>query len=160
MLGVNWGTIKRTTDWGCSRYGADRPAGTRHQGKPTGQTARARRHPGPARRSRMLEWAAGAVNSRNRGEHPGTGPRRDDIQKRNDMTTDTELLSRITVRPDVFGGKPIIRDMRIAVEHVLGNARRGRLNGNDPVGVRLPRRGGHPGLPAVRPPLPGGRTGL
>ena len=29
------------------------------------------------------------------------------------------LLSRITVRPDVFGGKPIIRDMRIAVEHVL-----------------------------------------
>ena len=120
MLGVNWGTIKRTTDWGCSRYGADRPAGTRHQGKPTGQTARARRHPGLARRSRMLEWAAGAVNSRNRGEHPGTGPRRDDIQKRNDMTTDTELLSRITVRSDVFGGKPIIRDMRIAVEHVLG----------------------------------------
>lgn len=32
----------------------------------------------------------------------------------------TELLSRITVRPDVFGGKPIIRDMRVAVEHVLG----------------------------------------
>ena len=35
------------------------------------------------------------------------------------MTTETELLSRITVRPDVFSGKPIIRDMRIAVEHVL-----------------------------------------
>lgn len=34
--------------------------------------------------------------------------------------THSELLSRITVRPDVFGGKPIIRDMRIAVEHVLG----------------------------------------
>ena len=34
--------------------------------------------------------------------------------------TDTELLSRITTRPEVFGGKPIIRDMRIAVEHVLG----------------------------------------
>ena len=32
----------------------------------------------------------------------------------------TELLKRITVRPDVFGGKPIIRDLRIAVEHVLG----------------------------------------
>ncbi len=31
----------------------------------------------------------------------------------------TELLSRITVRPDVFGGKPIIRDMRISVELVL-----------------------------------------
>ena len=35
------------------------------------------------------------------------------------MTADNELLSRITVRMDVFGGKPIIRDMRIAVEHVL-----------------------------------------
>ncbi|MDE3258427.1 MAG: DUF433 domain-containing protein [Gemmatimonadota bacterium] len=36
------------------------------------------------------------------------------------MTTDPALLDRITIRPDVFGGKPIIRDMRIAVEHVLG----------------------------------------
>ncbi len=36
------------------------------------------------------------------------------------MATDAELLERITVRTDVFGGKPIIRDMRIAVEHVLG----------------------------------------
>ena len=36
------------------------------------------------------------------------------------MTEDTVLLSRITVNPDIFGGKPIIRDMRIAVEHVLG----------------------------------------
>ena len=32
----------------------------------------------------------------------------------------TELLDRITVRADVLGGKPIIRNMRIAVEHVLG----------------------------------------
>ena len=36
------------------------------------------------------------------------------------MATDTELPERITVRSDVFGGKPIIRDMRIAVEHVPG----------------------------------------
>ena len=36
------------------------------------------------------------------------------------MTTQPELLERITVRTDVFGGKPIIRDMRIAVEHALG----------------------------------------
>ena len=36
------------------------------------------------------------------------------------MSTHAELLERITVRTDVFGGKPIIRDMRIAVEHVLG----------------------------------------
>ena len=34
--------------------------------------------------------------------------------------TESEFLSRITVRPEIFGGKPIIRDMRIAVEHVLG----------------------------------------
>ena len=31
----------------------------------------------------------------------------------------TKLLSRITVRPDVFGGKPIVRDMRISVERIL-----------------------------------------
>ena len=36
------------------------------------------------------------------------------------MPTNPELLQRITVRADVFGGKPIIRDMRIAVEHILG----------------------------------------
>ena len=35
------------------------------------------------------------------------------------MNSDTELLERITVRADVFGGKPVIRGMRIAVEHVL-----------------------------------------
>ena len=29
------------------------------------------------------------------------------------------LLSRITARPDVFGGKPIVRDMRISVELIL-----------------------------------------
>ena len=37
------------------------------------------------------------------------------------MTQEAELLERITVRPEIFGGKPIIRDMRIAVEHVLAN---------------------------------------
>ncbi len=36
------------------------------------------------------------------------------------MTNEEQLLERITVRPDVFGGKPIVRDMRIAVEHILG----------------------------------------
>ena len=33
--------------------------------------------------------------------------------------TNASLLTRITVRPDVFGGKPIVRDMRISVELVL-----------------------------------------
>jgi uncharacterized protein (DUF433 family) len=31
-----------------------------------------------------------------------------------------ELLRRITVNPNIFGGKPIIRGRRLAVEHVLG----------------------------------------
>jgi uncharacterized protein (DUF433 family) len=30
------------------------------------------------------------------------------------------LLARITINPAIFGGKPIIRGRRIAVEHVLG----------------------------------------
>ncbi len=34
--------------------------------------------------------------------------------------TEDELLERITTDPAIFGGKPIIRGMRIAVEHVLG----------------------------------------
>jgi uncharacterized protein (DUF433 family) len=35
------------------------------------------------------------------------------------MTANQEILKRITARPDVFGGKPIIRDMRISVELIL-----------------------------------------
>lgn len=33
--------------------------------------------------------------------------------------SDTELLNRISARPDVFGGKPIVRDMRVSVELIL-----------------------------------------
>ncbi len=36
------------------------------------------------------------------------------------MANEEEILNRITVRPGVLGGKPIIRDMRISVEHILG----------------------------------------
>lgn len=35
------------------------------------------------------------------------------------MTTTDELLLRITARPDVFGGKPVIRDLQMSVESVL-----------------------------------------
>ena len=35
------------------------------------------------------------------------------------MYEQKDLLGRITARPEVFGGKPIIRDMRISVELVL-----------------------------------------
>lgn len=31
-----------------------------------------------------------------------------------------QLLARITINPQIFGGKPIIRGRRLAVEHVLG----------------------------------------
>ena len=36
-----------------------------------------------------------------------------------DDMTHSELLKRITARSDVFGGKPIIRDMRLSVELIL-----------------------------------------
>ncbi len=31
-----------------------------------------------------------------------------------------KLLNRITVNPKIFGGKPLIRGRRLAVEHILG----------------------------------------
>ncbi len=34
--------------------------------------------------------------------------------------SEREILERITVNPEIFGGKPIIRGRRLAVEHVLG----------------------------------------
>jgi uncharacterized protein (DUF433 family) len=34
--------------------------------------------------------------------------------------SENELLQRITVDPGIFGGKPIVRGRRLAVEHVLG----------------------------------------
>ncbi len=33
---------------------------------------------------------------------------------------EAELLKRVAINPGIFGGKPIIRGMRIAVEHILG----------------------------------------
>ena len=33
---------------------------------------------------------------------------------------ENKLLERITANPHIFGGKPIIRGRRLAVEHVLG----------------------------------------
>lgn len=34
--------------------------------------------------------------------------------------TEEALLERITVNPQIFGGKPVVRGRRLAVEHVLG----------------------------------------
>jgi uncharacterized protein (DUF433 family) len=33
---------------------------------------------------------------------------------------EADFLRRITVNPEIFGGKPIVRGRRLAVEHVLG----------------------------------------
>ncbi len=35
------------------------------------------------------------------------------------MIDEKKLLERITVNPKIFGGKPIIRGRRLAVEHIL-----------------------------------------
>ena len=40
--------------------------------------------------------------------------------RRSAVVHDADLAGRITRRANVFDGKPIIRDMRIAVEHVTG----------------------------------------
>ncbi|MGH7150617.1 MAG: DUF433 domain-containing protein [Planctomycetota bacterium] len=39
---------------------------------------------------------------------------------RTNGANEDELLKRITVNPAIFGGKPIVRGRRLAVEHVLG----------------------------------------
>lgn len=36
------------------------------------------------------------------------------------MQNEAGLMERITFDPRIFGGKPIVRGMRIAVEHILG----------------------------------------
>jgi uncharacterized protein (DUF433 family) len=42
------------------------------------------------------------------------------LSRRKNVMTEADLLARITVNPKIFGGKPIIRGHRLAVEHVLG----------------------------------------
>ena len=52
---------------------------------------------------------------------------------------DEKLLRRITANPEIFGGKPIIRGMRISVEMISEPACPGREGGN--YSCRLPRSG-------------------
>jgi uncharacterized protein (DUF433 family) len=40
---------------------------------------------------------------------------------------ENKLLERITINPNIFSGKPIIRGRRLAVEHVLGMLAAGDL---------------------------------
>ena len=41
-------------------------------------------------------------------------------QKQRLIIDEQTLLKRITINPKIFGGKPIIRGRRLAVEHILG----------------------------------------
>jgi uncharacterized protein (DUF433 family) len=41
------------------------------------------------------------------------------ISERSEDMKEQELLKRITANPEIFGGKPIIRGMRISVELIL-----------------------------------------
>jgi uncharacterized protein (DUF433 family) len=54
--------------------------------------------------------ATGAEISIRQPDHKATGK----------AVREDELLRRITVNPEIFGGKPIVRGRRIAVEHILG----------------------------------------
>jgi uncharacterized protein (DUF433 family) len=47
----------------------------------------------------------------------------DDPRRR--IVADENLLGRITVDPEIFGGKPIVRGMRISVELILSLLRQG-----------------------------------
>jgi uncharacterized protein (DUF433 family) len=40
--------------------------------------------------------------------------------RKDHVMAERDLLNRITINPGIFGGKPIIRGRRLAVEHVLG----------------------------------------
>jgi uncharacterized protein (DUF433 family) len=43
-----------------------------------------------------------------------------EVERKRWQMLEQELLQRITVNPKIFGGKPIIRGRRLAVEHILG----------------------------------------
>ena len=42
------------------------------------------------------------------------------VVKGDKQMSEIDLLKRITMNPKIFGGKPIVRGRRLAVEHVLG----------------------------------------
>lgn len=79
---------------------------------------------------RILDAAATLLEDRWRdhldgireARQPGTGVVRDADREREPIAPgqqEAELLQRITVNPNIFGGKPIVRGRRLAVEHVL-----------------------------------------
>jgi uncharacterized protein (DUF433 family) len=61
------------------------------------------------------------------------------------------LLRRSTTDSAIFGGKPIIRGHRPAVEHVLGMLAADDFPETILKRARVPRARGHPGLLDLRP---------
>lgn len=55
---------------------------------------------------------------------------------RNMTMNEEKLLERIVVNPRLFGGKPIIRGHRLAVEHILGMLAAGDTSGTILAGYR------------------------
>ena len=49
---------------------------------------------------------------------------------------DEKLLGRITANPEIFGGKPIIRGLRISVELILSLLAQAYEKSGDPVHAR------------------------
>jgi len=63
----------------------------------------------------------GSVRRQGRARRAPCSARQAGIYSRSRSTTDEKaLLERITYNPQIFGGKPIVRGHRLAVEHVLG----------------------------------------
>ena len=63
-----------------------------------------------------------------------------------------QLLQRITINPAIFGGKPIIRGQRIAVEHILGMLAAGATAESILEYYPYLDADRHPGLPRLRAP--------
>lgn len=75
-----------------------------------------------------------------------------------EVMKDEELLTRITVNPAILGGTPIIRGMRVAVEHVLGMLAAGSTPEETLEGYPYPGKGGHSGLSSICIPHGGARA--
>ena len=50
--------------------------------------------------------------------------------------TQQDLLGRITATPEIFGGKPIVRGMRISVELILSLLAQGENGGDSQPTIR------------------------
>ena len=76
----------------------------------------------PADAAVVLEdlWAEHLAGTGQRPRTAGVGEGRDEYNPGAPPSDEDRLLKRITVNPAIFGGKPIVRGHRLAVEHVLG----------------------------------------